>query len=125
MTNRAGGRRWWRKPAGRARDVHLSKYTSTVTLLVRRSSLAASMSDYLIRELQAATNVHDIATTVKLPPALGDEHLEHISVQRHDTKAMRRSGLGISPGYFVLIGLEPRTEWLPAICETATSGDSS
>ena len=42
--------------AGQA-AIHLSKYASTVTLLVRGESLAASMSDYLIHELRAATNI--------------------------------------------------------------------
>ena len=37
--------------------LHLSKYASTVTLLVRGGSLAASMSEYLIQELRVATNV--------------------------------------------------------------------
>jgi thioredoxin reductase (NADPH) len=42
--------------AGQA-AIHLSKYAATVTLLVRGESLAASMSDYLIQQLRAATNI--------------------------------------------------------------------
>ena len=34
--------------------LHLSKYAQQVTILIRSQSLAASMSDYLIREIEAA-----------------------------------------------------------------------
>ena len=94
--------------AGQA-AMHLSKYASTVTLLVRSSSLAASMSDYLIRELQAATNV-TIRYHCEVAAALGDEHLERISVR--DTTEGDQERLECA-GLFVLIGSEPRTEWLP------------
>src|ERR687897_1842736 len=42
--------------AGQA-AMYLSKYASRVTLLVRGGALAASMSDYLIKEIEAAENV--------------------------------------------------------------------
>ena len=42
--------------AGQA-AMHLSKYASRVTLVVRGSSLEAGMSDYLIREIQETENV--------------------------------------------------------------------
>ena len=42
--------------AGQA-AVHLAKYASEVTLVVRGVSLATSMSDYLIQELRAAPNI--------------------------------------------------------------------
>src|SRR5690348_13390783 len=42
--------------AGQA-ALHLAKWARQVTILVRASSLAASMSDYLIREIGAAPNI--------------------------------------------------------------------
>ena len=42
--------------AGQA-AMHLSKYVSRVTLLARSDSLAASMSEYLIKEIEAAENI--------------------------------------------------------------------
>ena len=94
--------------AGQA-ALHLSKYASTVTLLVRSSSLAASMSEYLIRELQVATNV-TIRYGCEVAEAIGDEHLERITV-RDTTNGVEE--LLESAGLFVLIGSQPRTEWLP------------
>ena len=42
--------------AGQA-ALHLAKYAARVTLLVRGSSLAAGMSDYLVRQIQATPNI--------------------------------------------------------------------
>jgi thioredoxin reductase (NADPH) len=42
--------------AGQA-ALHLAKYAARVTLLVRGSSLAAGMSDYLVRQIEATPNV--------------------------------------------------------------------
>ena len=42
--------------AGQA-ALHLSKYAQQVTILIRSQTLAASMSDYLIRQIEAAPNV--------------------------------------------------------------------
>jgi thioredoxin reductase (NADPH) len=42
--------------AGQA-ALHLAKYAGRVTLLVRGSSLAAGMSDYLVRQIEATPNV--------------------------------------------------------------------
>ena len=105
--------------AGQA-TMHLSKYASTVTLLVRSSSLASSMSEYLIRELQATTNV-TIRYRCEVAEAVGDEHLERITVRDTTTGVQE---LLESAGLFVLIGSQPRTEWLPPSV-SATSGDSS
>src|SRR3954465_2713060 len=42
--------------AGQA-ALHLAKYAARVTLLVRCSSLAAGMSDYLVRQIDATQNI--------------------------------------------------------------------
>ena len=42
--------------AGQA-AIHLSRYASSVSLLVRGASLAASMSEYLVRALDDAPNI--------------------------------------------------------------------
>jgi thioredoxin reductase len=94
--------------AGQA-ALHLSRYASTVTLLVRSGSLAASMSEYLIQELRAATNV-TIRYCSEVAAAIGDQPLERIVIR--DTKTDTEETLEAA-GLFVLIGAQPRTEWLP------------
>jgi len=94
--------------AGQA-AIHLSRYASTVTLIVRGTSLAASMSEYLIRELRVATNI-TIRYSSEVVAAIGDEHLERVAVR--DTNTGSQEVLEAA-GLFVLIGSQTRTEWLP------------
>lgn len=92
-----------------AEMVALSRYASTVTLVVRGTSLAASMSEYLIRELRVAANI-TIRYSSEVVAAIGDQHLERIAVRDTNTGAHE---VLETAGLFVLIGSETRTEWLP------------
>jgi thioredoxin reductase (NADPH) len=98
--------------------IHLSRYASTVTLLVRDTSLAASMSEYLIRELRVVTNIA-IRYNSEVVAAIGDEQLERVAVR--DTKTGAQEELEAA-GLFVLIGSRPRTEWLPEAVKRDESG---
>lgn len=98
--------------AGQA-AVHLARYASQVTLLVRRSSLAATMSDYLVKEIGATRNITVRFGTVAAD-GIGDHHLEGLILRDTATGA---TGRVEAHGLFVLIGGEPRTDWLPAEIE--------
>jgi thioredoxin reductase (NADPH) len=94
--------------AGQA-AVHLARYASQVTILVRSASLAASMSSYLIGEIEAHPRI-DIRYGAELGGGRGDGRLEAVTVFD------RSSGVAAEfpvAGLFVLIGAEPRTGWLP------------
>ena len=93
--------------AGQA-AMHLARWADHVTVLVRGESLADTMSDYLIREISAAPNV-DVAHRVEVVDGAGTDHLESLVL------ADRQSGTRRSvpaDALFVLIGSQPRTEWL-------------
>jgi thioredoxin reductase (NADPH) len=94
--------------AGQA-AVHLAKYASEVILVVRGGSLATSMSDYLIQELRAASNIK-IRFHCEISEALGQSQLERIELR--DT-TIRQSEVVECRGLFILIGGRPRTDWLP------------
>ena len=49
--------------------LHLARHARQVTMLVRADSLARSMSDYLIREIEATSNI-----TVRLHTEVTDGH---------------------------------------------------
>src|SRR5215469_1374520 len=68
--------------AGQA-ALHLSKYARQVTILVRSRSLAASMSDYLIRQIEAAPNV-DVRYRCEVTGGGGRGHLEHLRLRNRD-----------------------------------------
>ena len=55
-------------------------------MLIRRESLAATMSDYLIRELEALPNV-DVRPRVQLVGGTGTDFLETVTVRDLDTGA--------------------------------------
>jgi thioredoxin reductase (NADPH) len=93
--------------AGQA-ALHLAKWARHVTVLVRSQSLAASMSDYLIREVDAARNV-DVRYGVQVVEGTGTDHLESLLLQDRQTGQRQRVP---ADGLFILIGSEPRTEWL-------------
>ncbi len=94
--------------AGQA-AVHLARYASRVTLVVRSGSLSASMSNYLIREIEATRNI-DVRFRTEVVNALGDHQLEGLLLRDREDST---SDTLTARAMFVLIGGEPRTDWLP------------
>jgi thioredoxin reductase (NADPH) len=89
--------------------LYLARNARHVTLVVRGDNLERSMSDYLIREIEATANI-----TVRLHTEITDGHgadrLEALTLndrQSGHTEQVPAAAL------FVLIGGEPRTQWLP------------
>jgi thioredoxin reductase len=93
--------------AGQA-ALHLAKWAQQVTVLVRSSSLADSMSDYLIRGIDAAPNVA-VRYGVEVAGGTGTDHLKSLVLEDTDSRAQCSVP---ADALFVLIGSEPRTEWL-------------
>jgi thioredoxin reductase (NADPH) len=104
--------------AGQA-ALHLARYARHVTLLVRGDSLAASMSDYLIAQLEATRNVTIRYRTAVLGGRSDDGCLVGLTLgdpHGGDTEEVPAAGL------FVLIGSMPRTAWLPDELERDGTG---
>jgi thioredoxin reductase (NADPH) len=93
--------------AGQA-AVHLAKYAEHVTILVRGDSLTKTMSDYLIKEIQASPAI-TVRLNTQVVGAGGNGRLEHITV--HDAAAGGIETVGAF-ALFILIGAQPNTEWL-------------
>jgi thioredoxin reductase (NADPH) len=92
--------------AGQA-AVYLSRYADRVTLLVRRGTLTETMSDYLVKEIEALPNV-DVRYRVQVVDGRGGDFLESFTLRDLDTGAEEEQE-GV---LFALIGSEPRTDWL-------------
>jgi len=95
--------------AGQA-AVHLARYAAEVTVLVRGSTLAQTMSDYLVREIDAAANI-TVRYRTEVVNAIGDRELTDVVLRSGtsgDVETVPAAAL------FVLIGAEPKTSWLPA-----------
>ncbi|MGH3347113.1 MAG: FAD-dependent oxidoreductase [Nocardioides sp.] len=95
--------------AGQA-ALHLARYAKHVTLLVRGPSLAASMSEYLIAQLDATRNVTIRYRTAVHSGRSVDGCLAAVTVGEPGGEAV---GEIEAVGLFVLIGSVPRTSWLP------------
>ena len=93
--------------AGQA-AVHLARRSRTVTMLVRRPSLAETMSSYLVEQIRATPNIVVRGGCV-VDEVHGDDHLESITVQ--DTVTGAKETVPAS-WLFVFIGAAPRTDWL-------------
>ena len=95
--------------AGQA-ALHLARYARQVTLLVRGDSLGATMSHYLVREIDATPNI-SVRTGTIVVGGGGDGQLEQL-VLRHSPGGGESTVA--ADALFVLIGARPHTEWLPA-----------
>ncbi|HTA35863.1 MAG TPA: FAD-dependent oxidoreductase [Solirubrobacteraceae bacterium] len=95
--------------AGQA-AVYFSGYASSVTMLVRGSSLEASMSHYLIEQLAALENVEVRTQTTAVAAESQDGKLTHIRVAGPDGEQTLAAD-----ACFVFIGASPRTEWLAGV----------
>ena len=103
--------------AGQA-AMYFSRYARRVVILVRGSSLAASMSQYLINQLKATPNIQ-IEFNSSVVEAHGDNHLEEISIHCADTNEVNRVPAN---ALFIMIGAAPNTEWLANIVERDERG---
>ena len=93
--------------AGQA-ALHLAGFASRVHLLVRGGSLSSGMSDYLIRQIEATPNV-EVRLRTRVVEGHGEVHLEALTVE--DAATGLREDVATA-ALFVMIGAEPRTEWL-------------
>jgi thioredoxin reductase (NADPH) len=90
--------------------LHLARYARRVTMLVRADGLARSMSDYLVREIEATANV-TVRPRTEVTDGHGEAYLDALTL--HDRQDDRKEQVPAA-ALFVLIGGAPRTQWLPA-----------
>jgi thioredoxin reductase (NADPH) len=103
--------------AGQA-AVHLSRYAEQVTLVVRGASPAATMSQYLLRELEHLPNVV-IRTRTEVVDGGGDGRLERLTLRDNEVGETRDEP---ADALFLLIGAHPMGDWLPAEVECDDHG---
>jgi len=96
--------------AGQA-AMYFARFAATVTMLVRGSSLAASMSQYLIDQIGSTANIR-VWTHSEVREAVGTDRLTHLVVMRDGGE---RSETVEAAALFVFIGAQPRTDWLGGV----------
>jgi thioredoxin reductase (NADPH) len=103
--------------AGQA-AMNFAKYAKHVVMLVRGSSLASTMSQYLIDQIKETPNIQ-VWANASLVEAHGDTHLAEISVMCSDTNKIERVS---ASSMFIFIGALPRTDWLGDLVERDERG---
>jgi thioredoxin reductase (NADPH) len=93
--------------AGQA-AMHFSKFAHKVVMLVRGESLAATMSHYLIEQIERTPNI-EVWSKSSVVAVHGDTRLSAITV--HCSTTNEKQELPAS-SLFIFIGAQPRTEWL-------------
>ena len=98
--------------AGQA-ALHLAKFAAQVTIMIRRSGLSDTMSQYLIEEIAHSARIR-VQPSSAIVDGGGDGWLQYVdvknlidgSVARHDAQ-----------GLFLLLGAVTHTDWLPeSVC---------
>ncbi len=90
-------------------SMHLARHAARVTLLVRGGTLADTMSDYLIREIDNADNV-DVRLHTEIEDVRGDLRLEGLVLRDRSAGTSEEVAADAA---FILIGAAPHTSWLP------------
>jgi thioredoxin reductase (NADPH) len=103
--------------AGQA-ALFLTRFTDSVTIVIRSADLSATMSQYLIDNL-AANEAVSIMPRSQLIEAKGDTHLESIVIRNRDTDEEKEYEAG---AVFIFIGQKAHTEWLSEIVQLDERG---
>jgi thioredoxin reductase (NADPH) len=93
--------------AGQA-ALHFAKFARKVTMLVRGPGLSATMSKYLIDEIEHTPNI-ELEPNTQVIEAFGDARLEGLRLQ-----GAAGERVATASSVFVFIGAAPGTAWLPA-----------
>lgn len=94
--------------AGQA-AVHLARFARTVTIVVRRPDLSATMSQYLIDEISFNPRI-TVRGNACVVDGGGTDTLEWVELESTVDGSRERVD---ARGLFLLLGAEPRCEWMP------------
>src|SRR6202167_3701250 len=96
--------------AGQA-AVYFARHAESVTILVRGTSLEASMSHYLVQQIETISNI-EVRTCTEVVAGSGGEHLESLTLRDNTSGVTEEVEAEL---LFVFIGALPRTEWLDGV----------
>jgi len=103
--------------AGQA-AINFARYARNVVMLVRGPSLGATMSQYLIDEIQQTPNIR-VECGSQVVAVHGEDKLEAISVSCTQSGSVDRLPASC---LFVFIGAAPRTDWVDGYIERDEHG---
>jgi thioredoxin reductase (NADPH) len=93
--------------AGQA-ALFLTRFSDSVTIVIRSTDLTATMSQYLIDNIEAIDAV-SVRPRTRIVAAGGDTHLQSLTFEDLDTEATHEIAAG---ALFIFIGQRAQTDWL-------------
>jgi thioredoxin reductase (NADPH) len=103
--------------AGQA-SIYLAQQGSRVSVVIRRDSLADTMSHYLIERIEADPRIQ-VHTRTEVREVHGDGHLARVTLEHTPTSHRRTVPCS---GLFCFIGAQPATGWLDGKVELDSGG---
>lgn len=88
--------------------MYLSNHAARVFIVVRKKDLSATMSQYLIDQMNATANIQVIPETV-VGQVYGDEKLEEVCLENIVTRSRQQVK---AAALFIFIGAKPITDWI-------------
>lgn len=96
----------------------LSRYAGQVTVLVRRGSLEAAMSQYLIDQIKATPNI-DVRLGTQVAGAAGRGRLERLTLSNTETGECEDVEAG---GLFIFVGAVPHSDFTEGVVRRSSRG---
>jgi thioredoxin reductase (NADPH) len=93
--------------AGQA-AMYLSRFAKTVGILIRKESLASTMSAYLIEQIEQTENI-TLMPFCEITEAEGEGNLKALKIYNSQTKEEKSH---IASALFIFIGARPFTDWV-------------
>ena len=90
--------------------MHLARYAEDVQIVVRRENLNATMSQYLIDQIEKTPNVR-LRSGTDVASVEGDGRVERVTLRSVQDGSCRAESID---AVFVFIGARPISDWLPA-----------
>jgi thioredoxin reductase (NADPH) len=88
--------------------MYLSNFAKNVFIVIRKTDLSSTMSQYLIDQIKATPNIKIIPETV-VGHVYGKEKLEEICLEHVETKSREQVK---AAALFIFIGAKPVTDWI-------------
>ena len=96
----------------------LARYARSVTIVIRGSGLEATMSRYLIDQIEKTDNIR-LRPSTEVSAVAGNGRLQQVSLRSTDTgidETLPAAAL------FIYIGAEPHTDWLDGVIQRDARG---
>jgi thioredoxin reductase (NADPH) len=95
-----------------------ARYASQVTMLVRGSSLAKGMSQYLVDQIESTENI-EVKVLTSVTETFGEDRLEAITIKEKETGKTEKVACS---ALFIFIGAVPHTDMVAGVVERNRAG---